>query len=262
MTDRGGTQKVDRHSSRPMYDQLQRVLLRSIEDGTLQPGDMLPSEYQLCRLHDVSRTVVRQALGLLEHEGMIVRTKGKGTYVAPRKTSETLAGRLSGLHEEVTARGGVVTSDVLRHEFVPAPAQVAHHLGLTAEGEVVALERLRYVDDEPWSLSLTWLPPRLGELIDDVDLSTASLYQTLDAQGVRAVHGERSVEAAITDEREGKLLGIGTGRPVLRLTSSSYDADGRAVEHFTALPRGDRSRFVFALHRNAPPGRLQHLDLG
>src|SRR5690625_6265119 len=70
-------------------------------------------------------------------------------------------------YEEVTARGGVVTSDVLRHEFVPAPAQVAHHLGLTAEGEVVALERLRYVDDEPWSLSLTWLPPRLGELIDD-----------------------------------------------------------------------------------------------
>src|SRR5690625_6415283 len=72
-----------------MYDQLQRVLLRSIEDGTLQPGDMLPSEYQLCRLHDVSRTVVRQALGLLEHEGMIVRTKGKGTYVAPRKTSRS-----------------------------------------------------------------------------------------------------------------------------------------------------------------------------
>src|SRR5690625_5966942 len=131
-----------------MYDQLQRVLLRNIEDVSLQPVDILPTEYQLCILHDVSLTVVRQALGLLEHEGMIVRTKGKGTYVAPRKTSETLAGRLSGLHEEVTARGGVVTSDVLRHEFVPAPAQVAHHLGLTAEGEVVARSEERRVGKE------------------------------------------------------------------------------------------------------------------
>src|SRR5690625_6629609 len=127
-----------------MYDQLQRVLLRSIEDGTLQPGDMLPSEYQLCRLHDVSRTVVRQALGLLEHEGMIVRTKGKGTYVAPRKTSETLAGRLSGLHEEVTARGGVVTRAEERPDVLPSPAQVAYRLRLAAEDEVAALERPRY----------------------------------------------------------------------------------------------------------------------
>src|SRR5690625_7595801 len=96
---------------------------------------------------------------------MIVRTKGKGTYVAPRKTSETLAGRLSGLHEEVTARGGIVTSDVLRHECVPAPVQMEHRLGQTAEVEVVAVERLRFVDDETWALSLTWLPPRLGDLI-------------------------------------------------------------------------------------------------
>lgn len=262
MTDRGDARKVDRHSARPMYDQLQRLLLRSIEKGALQPGDMLPSEHQLCRLHEVSRTVVRQALGLLEHEGMIARIKGKGTFVAPRKTSERLAGQLSGLHEEVAARGGAVTSDVLRHETVPAPAPVAHQLGLSAEDEVVMLERLRYVDGEPWSLSRTWLPPHLGELLEDVDLSTTSLNQTLDAQGVRAVHGERSVEAALTDEREGQLLGLGAGQPVLRLTSSSYDAEDRAIEHFSALHRGDRSRFVFAIHRDAPSGRVQHLDLG
>lgn len=251
---------VDRRSSLPMYDQLQRALLRSIEDGTLQPGDLLPGEYRLCERHAVSRTVVRQALGMLEHEGVIVRIKGKGTYVAPRKTSETLAGRLSGLHEEVAARGGEITSEVLRHETVPAPAQIAHQLGLEPEGEVTVLVRLRHVDGEPWSLSTTWLPPRLGALIAEADLRTASLYQVLQEQGVQAVSGERAVEAAVTDEAEGELLGLGPHQPVLRLTSTTFDEKGQAIEHFSALHRGDRSRFVFPVARGAHSGQLLHLD--
>lgn len=255
-------ERVDRRSSLPMYDQLQRALLRSIEDGTLQPGDLLPGEHRLCELHSVSRTVVRQALGMLEHEGVIVRIKGKGTYVAPRKTAERIAGRLTGLHEEVAARGGEVASDVLRHENVPAPAQVAQQLGLEPEDEVTVLVRLRRVDGEPWSLSTVWLPAHLGALIAGTDLRTASLYQVLEEQGVAATSGERAVEAAVTDEGEGELLGIGPHQPVLRLTSTTFDWDGQPIEHFSALHRGDRSRFVFPVARGAESGTLLHLEDG
>lgn len=249
---------VDRRSALPMYDQLQRSLLRSIEDGDLAPGDLLPGEHRLCEIHAVSRTVVRQALGMLEHEGVIVRIKGKGTYVAPGKTSERLAGRLTGLHEEVAARGGEVTSRVLRHETAPAPAHVAQQLGLAPEEDVTVLERLRHVDGEPWSLSTTWLPTRLGALLAGADLYTASLYQVLEEHGVRAVSGERSVEASITDEREGELLQLGPQRPVLRLTSTTVDEDGRPLEHFVALHRGDRSRFVVPVSRGVETARLVH----
>ena len=251
------TTAVDRHAALPKYDRLQRTLLRDIEDGTLAPGDLLPSEHRLCELHGVSRTVVRQALGILEHDGAIVRIKGKGTFVAPRKTSERLAGRLTGLYEEVAARGGEVTSDVLRHETVPAPAAIADHLGLAPEEDVTVLERLRRVDGEPWSLSVTWLPTSLGALLAGADLRTASRYQVLAQHGVRATSGERTVEAALTDEREGALLGIGPHRPVLHLTSTTADEDGDPVEHFSALHRGDRSRFVFPVESRA--GQLLHL---
>ena len=251
---------VDRRSSLPMYDQLQRALLRSIEDGTLQPGDLLPGEHRLCEQHGVSRTVVRQALGMLEHAGVIVRIKGKGTYITPRKTAERIAGRLTGLHEEVAARGGVVTSDVLRQEGVPAPAHVAQQLGVEPEAEVTVLVRLRRVDGEPWSLSTTWLPARLGALLAEADLRTESLYQVLEEQGAIAVSGERAVEAAVTDESEGKLLGIGPHQPVLRLTSTTYDESGRPIEHFSALHRGDRSRFVFPVVRGTESGTLLHLE--
>lgn len=261
LDDAAPSTRVDRRSALPMYDQLQRALLRSIEDGTLQPGDLLPGEHRLCEIHAVSRTVVRQALGMLEHEGAIVRIKGKGTFVAPRKTSEHLAGQLMGLHEEVAARGGTITSDVLRHETVPAPAHVAQQLALAPEEDVTVLVRLRHVDGEPWSLSTTWLSPRLGALLVGADLHTASLSRVLEAHGVRAVSGERAVEAAMTDESEGELLQLGPQRPVLRLTSTTTDEAGRPIEHFVALHRGDRSRFVFPVSRGPEAGHLLHLDV-
>lgn len=254
------TTRVDRRSALPMYDQLQRSLRGSIEDGSLQPGDLLPGEHRLCEIHAVSRTVVRQALGMLEHEGVIVRIKGKGTFVAPRKTSEHLAGQLMGLHEEVAARGGTITSDVLRHETVPAPAHVAQQLGLAPEQDVIVLVRLRHVDGEPWSLSTTWLPPHLGALIVGADLRTASLSQVLAEHGVRAVSGERTVEAALSDGREGELLQLGPQQPLLRLTSTTIDDDERPIEHFVALHRGDRSRFVFPVSRGAEAGQLLPRD--
>ncbi|GAA1487869.1 GntR family transcriptional regulator [Brachybacterium sacelli] len=250
----------ERRSAPPLYDQLQRSLRRSIEDGTLAAGDPLPGEHRLCEIHAVSRTVVRQALGMLEHEGVIVRIKGKGTYVAPGRSSELPASRLRGLREEMAAQGGEVTGDVLRHETVPAPSQVAGQLGLAPQEDATVLERLRHVDGEPWSLSATWLPPRLGRLLDGADLAIASLYQVLEEHGVRAVSGERAVEAALTDEREGRLLHLGPQRPVLRMTSTTADERGRPIEHVVALHRGDRSRFVVPVFRGAETGHLVHGD--
>lgn len=257
------TSSVDRRSATPMYDQLERSLLQSIEDGTLSPGDLLPGEHRLCQIYSVSRTVVRQALGMLEHEGRIVRIKGKGTFVASPKTSEHLAGTLSGLYAEVAARGGTVTSEVLRHGTTPAPAHVAAELQVRPEQEVTVLERLRLVDGEAWSLTTTWLPMDRGALLAGADLRTASLYQVLGEHGVHASGGERSVEAALTDDREGRLLQIGPRQAVLRLTSTTVDDEQRPLEHFVALHRGDRSRFVFPLSAGSSSGHLLHLaDLG
>lgn len=73
---------IDRRSAAPMYDQLRRLIIDGIERDGLQPGDPLPGEHRLCEQYGISRTVVRQALAHLEHEGLVERVKGKGTFVA------------------------------------------------------------------------------------------------------------------------------------------------------------------------------------
>ena len=250
---------IDRRSTAPMYDQLRQLILDGISRDGLQPGDPLPGEHRLCEQYGISRTVVRQALAQLEHEGVVERIKGKGTFVAPPRTSESLVHTLVGLFDEVQRRGGQVRSDVLRHEVIDADAEVAAALELEPESPVVILTRLRHVDGQAWSLSTTWMPLDVGAPTLDADLRDSSLYALLADSGVVATHGVRSAEATVASREQAALLGVSAGSALLRLRSVSRDESGRPIEFFVAYHRGDRSRFEFRLGTDSSQGALVHV---
>jgi GntR family transcriptional regulator len=254
------TDTIDRRSAAPMYDQLRRLIIDTIDRDDLQPGDPLPGEHRLCQQYGVSRTVVRQALAQLEHEGLVERVKGKGTFVARPRTSESLVHTLVGLYDDVERRGGHVHSDVLRHAREQASDEVAAALEIPPGAPVVALERLRYVDGEPWSLSTTWMPDAVGTITLDADLSEASLYRLLADQGIRATHGVRSAEATVATHDQAQLLQVSAGSALLRLRSVSRGPDGVPIEFFIAHHRGDRSRFEFQLREVQSQASLLHVD--
>ncbi|MDQ2690513.1 MAG: GntR family transcriptional regulator, partial [Chloroflexota bacterium] len=56
-------------------------LRQAIVGGTFRPGSQLPTEAELCGMLGVSRTVVREALRVLEDDGFVVRRHGVGTFV-------------------------------------------------------------------------------------------------------------------------------------------------------------------------------------
>ncbi len=247
---------IDRRSAAPMYDQLRRLIIDGIARDGLQPGDPLPGEHRLCEQYGISRTVVRQALAQLEHEGLVERVKGKGTFVARPRTSESLVHTLVGLYDDVASRGGHVHSDVLTHEETIADEAVANALEIPLASPVVVLERLRLVDGEPWSLSTTWMPEDVGRVTLGADLREISLYGLLDEHGIRATHGVRSAEATVATHDQARLLGVSAGSALLRLRSVSRDADDRPIEFFIAHHRGDRSRFEFRLGDDVSHARL------
>lgn len=251
---------IDRHSAAPMYDQLRQLIIEGIERDGLQPGDPLPGEHRLCERYGISRTVVRQALAQLEHEGLVERVKGKGTFVSRPRTSESLVHTLVGLYDDVERRGGHVHSDVLRHEQALADDEIASALEVAPGTPVVVLERLRHVDGEPWSLSTTWMPEAVGAVTLGVDLSEASLYRVLAASGIVATSGVRSAEATVATHEQAQHLGVSAGSALLRLRSVSRGADGIPMEYFVAHHRGDRSRFEFQLQQEQSQASLLHID--
>jgi GntR family transcriptional regulator len=246
---------IDRESPLPYYHQLKQLFVADIAARGLRPGDRLPGDHELCATYDVSRTVVRQALTELEYEGVIERIKGRGTYVAGLRTSEGLVQSLTGLFEDVRARGGHLRSEVRRREIVPADDQVALALEIAVGDPVVEIERLRFVDGEPWTLNVTQLPASIGEPFLHEDLAETSLYELLEQKyGVRIVNGRRSVEAAIANKELAADLQIPAGAAVLVLRSISRGEGGVPVERFVAFHRGDRSRFEVELERGQGGG--------
>ena len=243
---------IDRTSPLPFYHQLKQILLAELRDRELAPGDRLPGDHELCATYAVSRTVVRQALAELETEGVIERVKGRGTFVAQRRTSEHLVQSLTGLSEDVAARGSHLRSEVRRREVVPADAPIAALLELPAGAPVLVIERLRFVDGEPWVLVTTYLPHAVAPGLLQDDLTEQSLYALLETKyGVTLTHGRRGVEAAVASDDLAAALQVAPGAPLLVLRSTSY-AGPRPVEVFVAYHRGDRSRFEVTLSRTRP----------
>lgn len=236
----------------PFYFQLKQILLDYIQEQELEAGDRLPGDFALCETYAVSRTVVRQALAELEVEGVVTRSKGRGTFVAEYPTGQGLIASLTGLHEDVAALGLTMRSEVKRIGVAPADDAVAALLRIRLGDPVVHIERVRLVEGEPWVYAVTDVPYAIAPGLEDEDLTEQSLYALMEEKyGVQIVRGRRVVEADIAGSRMARLLGIRRSDPVLVLRSVSVDADNVPVERFAAYHRADRSRFEVELERSA-----------
>ena len=242
--------KVDRSSYIPYYIQVMDALTEYIDHGDAQPGEQLPGEPELCRRFGVSRTVIRQALKELEYEGLIVREKGKGTFIAEPKIRESLFQELTGFYQDMAAKGHPPVSKVLKQEIVPASARIAAYLNLAPEAPVIQVDRLRYVQNEPIVFVSTYLPHALCPKLLVADMTHQSLYAFLEQEyDLVIARGSRVLEAGLANHYEAELLGVMPGAPLIILDSISYLDDGTPIEFYHALHRGDRSRFEVELIR-------------
>lgn len=251
---------VDHNSPIPYYVQVKKALQEHIERGDWQPGDQLPGESQLCQMFDVSRTVIRQALREMEYEGLVVRRKGKGTFAAEPKIVEGLFQKLTGFYQDMVERGHTPVTQVLKQKVVPASSKVAAYLNLELGTQVLQIDRLRFVQDEPIVFVTTYLPYALCPEVLHTDLSSQSLYAFLEEQhGMVIARGHRTLEAVPANEYEAHLLQVEKGSPLIMLDSVSYLEDGTPIEYYHAIHRGDRSRFEVELIRVREHGGVRQL---
>ncbi len=251
---------INLNSPVPYYAQVKEVLRESINRGELKPADQLPGEADLCAIFKVSRTVIRQALDELEYEGLIFRRKGKGTFVAAPKIVESLAQKLTGFFQDMSAQGHPPVSRILRQVQAQASPKVAGLLGLEPGSPVVEIERLRFVNNEPLVLVTTYLPYSLCHELLALDLTHQSLYAILEQRlGLAIARGHRTLEAVAANAYEAGLLQVELGAPLMLLDSVSFLEDGTPVEYYHALHRGDRSRFEAELVRVREPNPSKKL---
>jgi GntR family transcriptional regulator len=228
---------IDFRSFEPYYVQLTRILLKDLETNRAE-GHLLPSEAELCAQYSVSRTVVRQALADLEREGLVLKIKGKGTFVTGRKMDTSFIQDTLGFYESMVKAGHVVQSRILKLTTEPCTVDTARLL------EIGVGEPVVQVDGRPVQVVRASMPAKLFPGLADLDMTDRSLYQVLrDSYGVRPASGHRGIEAVALSRQDADQLGVPKGTPGLRMYSVTRSTDDIVFEHFIAFYRGDSFRF-------------------
>ena len=132
-----------RKNGLPAYKQIQGTIVKRVERGLLKPGDLVDSERELARIHGVSLMTARHALIALEREGMVVRRRGAGTFVAPPKIHFN---KLMSYTEQMSGRGLAVSSKVLsleHHSYGAGNCCATRVAGHRAAGEARTPEAKR-----------------------------------------------------------------------------------------------------------------------
>jgi len=234
---------IDFWSFEPYYAQLKRILLKDLEADGVE-GSLLPSVAELCVQYSVSRTVVRQALVELENEGLVLKVKGKGTFVTGRKVDTSFIQDTLGFYESMAKAGHAVHSRILTLVVELSSVDVARLLEIGVGEEVIRFDRVRSIDGRPVQVVRAFMPARPFPGLVDLDMTDRSLYQVLrDNYGVRPASGHRAIEAVALTKEDANHLGVAKGSPGLCMHSVTRSTDNVVFEHFIAHYRGDSFRF-------------------
>ncbi len=236
------TEHIDPASDRAVFRQIADHLRAAIARGRLAEGDQLPSEAQLMAHYGVARMTARNALRLLQDEGLITAEHGRGVYVRSRPPVRRLASdRFAQRHRkegkaafiaESEQAGAEPAVDMIKVSRTVPPAEAASRLGLADNDEAVVRSRRYLLDGRPVETAVSYIPADLadGTPITDPNPGPGGIYARLEESGHTLERFTEEVSARMPTPDEARALALSPGVPVFRLVRTAFDADGRAVE--------------------------------
>lgn len=234
----------DAQDNSPIYLQLARVLAQTIREGGYKPDEALPSERVLAETLNVSRVTARSAIDQLVEQGLIIRKRGSGNYIAP--LLEQPLSRLTSFSEELERRGYTPSSRWLNRTVSIAMTDEQLTLGLSPGARVVRLERLRLADGVVMAYEVSVLP---HSVIADPMAIEGSLYEYLTDIRQAPVRALQHIRALNAQPRLAEQLGIPDRQAVLFITRVGYLESGQAVELTHSYCRSDYYDFVAEMRR-------------
>ena len=219
---------------------------RSIEDGTLKPGDKLPTVVELCELFGVSKITVKRAMDQLAELGLVTSRRGSGTYVKemaglPLGMQPTaLSDRAGGFTAEHRGSDDKVTSMVYDFSIKNPPVEVARLLNLSVEDFTYHHCRTRLLNGVPIVIEYTYMPLELIPGLKKKNLY-GSVYTYINGTlGLKISSFHRTIRAVRASEEEAERLNIAVDDPLLELEQVGFLDSGVPFEYSISRNVGDR----------------------
>lgn len=235
--------EVENRYAFTLQEQLRADLSRKIEDGIYKPGDRLPSESELVEAYGVSRVTVHAALGMLVDEGVLVKRRGKGTFVRPTTIVESAL--TSGSFTETCLEMGLEPATrILMTGEMPADPSIAALLGCT-DKRLIEIRRLRMAGGTPVIVEHDYFPQRYRFLLGCA-LENRSLFEILKTEGGTVICGfEDSFSIGRADAQTAELLDVAEGDALLEVLETVYGRDPSDIVYVNRrLIASERYRYV------------------
>lgn len=204
--------------SLPRYLQIHELLKKQILTGKIEEGSLLPSENVLSSHHQISRSMVRQALSELEKEGLIRKQRGKGSFVQ-RKDQRLGLLSFKGFSEVIGSTSHLASSRLLQPLKKEKWSEEFFFDLNTSEINqgCIVIKRLREVDGLPVMLEHTYLPDVLPGFLEK-EWVRGSLFKTLQVHYQAQVNSvEQYIRATAANDNMVNYLNLEKGMPLLKI---------------------------------------------
>jgi GntR family transcriptional regulator len=230
----------------------QQELREAILGGTFRPGSQLPTEAELCAMLGVSRTVVREALRVLEDEGLVTRRHGVGTFVRNHPILKNLNFNF-GITEMIESAGLKAGTSHLALQKEHADKERAEQLRVELGTPLLTVERVRTADERPVVYSLDTFTESLSQKadFDPHRLLTESIYNILQTSlGQVIEYGIARLLPVAPPRPVAEKLTLPPGALTLYIVQTDYTSDDEPVVYSREYHLPDA--FDFMVWRRGP----------
>lgn len=253
---------LQRNSTRSLYEQILDRLRHQVV-SSLTPGEQLPTEEELMRQYDVSRSTVRKAVQQLVDEAVLVRRQGKGTFVV-QSTPKIVHSidRLAAFVETFRQVGEDIRTEVTEFSWIDDP-ELPKELE-TWDRPVLRYQR-RYVSrGVPHAITRVMVPPEIGRHMTRGQVESAPIYDILRKElRIELRHAEFLVSGRQPSPEISAALEISQSSFLLTLDRITRDEGGNAVEMTTHFLRPDVYQLSVVLKDiEVPPFRSTPFERG
>lgn len=203
------------------YQRVYNELKRSIKSGAYTPGMFLPTEAELEKQFDVSRTTVRRAISLLSTEGYLSVKQGRGTEVMESFTSQKL-NQITSFTETLTRQNYKVTTQGFCLATIDPPAFLKEPLELKEGEKLHHLQRVQCADGKPICIMDNYIRSSLVPALDIPERDFVSLYHVLEEHGLRLTEAVERITAVSASFIESQILHVTPGTPLLYSTRITF----------------------------------------
>ena len=224
---------IDKGSLVPAYIQLKMILSSQIEAGVWKQGECILSERELSEIYGISRMTIRQALAELVQEGILIKKKGKGTFVSDTKFTQKNIMSFSEIIKEADKK---LENVILDFKIINTPKELK---SIFNEDKLFFINRNRVVDNEVIANEVIYMPYSLGKTLTREELKN-SIYKFLESINQGVSHSESTINSILCNEENRKLFEINVDLPLLKIDNKVYNYSRRLLFIESAVYRSDK----------------------